>query len=81
MRRMSASRVFTSISRRRFDTDLLSTVRRIEEAIAAIAYVAEESEETAKLFLLLQDHSYSPLSQRQIEDLRQHFPPDPEFTQ
>jgi ribulose-5-phosphate 4-epimerase/fuculose-1-phosphate aldolase len=42
--------------------------------LEAALYAAEELEETAKLFLLLHGRRYSPLSQSQIEDLRQHFP-------
>jgi ribulose-5-phosphate 4-epimerase/fuculose-1-phosphate aldolase len=44
----------------------------------AALYAAEELEETAKLFLLLHGHPYSPLSQSHIDDLRLHFPTDPD---
>jgi ribulose-5-phosphate 4-epimerase/fuculose-1-phosphate aldolase len=37
-------------------------------------YATEELEETAKLFLLLQNHRTRPLTPEQIEDLRAHFP-------
>jgi 3-dehydro-4-phosphotetronate decarboxylase len=48
--------------------------------LEAALYAAEELEETAKLFLMLQERVYSPLTHSQIEDLRQHFPPDPELS-
>lgn len=37
-------------------------------------YATEELEETAKLFLLLQNHRTRPLTPEQIDDLRAHFP-------
>ena len=37
-------------------------------------YAAEELEETAKLFLLLQNHRTRPLTPEQIDDLHAHFP-------
>jgi 3-dehydro-4-phosphotetronate decarboxylase len=37
-------------------------------------YVTEELEETAKLFLLLQNHRTRPLTAEQIDELRAHFP-------
>lgn len=37
-------------------------------------YATEELEETAKLFLLLQNHRTRPLTPDQIDDLRAHFP-------
>ena len=37
-------------------------------------YATEELEETAKLFLLLQNHRTNPLTPAQIEDLHAHFP-------
>ncbi len=37
-------------------------------------YATEELEETAKLFLLLQNHRTRPLTPEQIDDLRTHFP-------
>ena len=37
-------------------------------------YATEELEETAKLFLLLQNHRTRPLTPEQIDDLRVHFP-------
>ena len=38
-------------------------------------YATEELEETAKLFLLLQNHRTRPLTLEQIDDLHAHFPP------
>ena len=38
-------------------------------------YATEELEETAKLFLLLQNHRTRPLTPEQIDDLHAHFPP------
>ena len=37
-------------------------------------YATEELEETAKLFLLLQNHRTRPLTPEQIDDLHAHFP-------
>jgi ribulose-5-phosphate 4-epimerase/fuculose-1-phosphate aldolase len=37
-------------------------------------YATEELEETAKLFLLLQNHRTRPLTPEQIDDLHTHFP-------
>ena len=37
-------------------------------------YATEELEETAKLFLLLQNHRTRPLTPAQIDDLHTHFP-------
>ena len=47
----------------------------VGRTLEAALYAAEELEETAKLFLLLRNHRYSPLSEPQIEDLRRHFSP------
>lgn len=42
-------------------------------SLANAQYAAEELEETAKLFLLLQGHAIRPLSAEQVDDLRARF--------
>ncbi len=42
-------------------------------SLEAAVYATEELEETAKLFLLLRNTPVSPLSQAQIEELKQVF--------
>jgi ribulose-5-phosphate 4-epimerase/fuculose-1-phosphate aldolase len=39
-------------------------------------YATEELEETAKLFLLLQGHRARPLTEAQVGELKQRFPPE-----
>lgn len=48
--------------------------------LEAALYAAEELEETAKLFLMVRGSAHSPLTDGQIEDIRQHFPPDSGLT-
>ena len=46
------------------------------KSLEAAVYATEELEETAKLYLLLQAHNPRVLTEEQIADLLQHFPPD-----
>lgn len=43
--------------------------------LATAGNIIEELEETARLYLLLHQHSIRPLTQEQIDDLQAHFPP------
>ncbi len=48
----------------------LVTAKSLDNAV----YATEELEETAKLFFILQGHKVRPLTQAQIQELREHFP-------
>ena len=45
------------------------------DAIDRAVYAIEELEETSKLYLLLKQAKSSPLTEEQIADLLEHFPP------
>jgi ribulose-5-phosphate 4-epimerase/fuculose-1-phosphate aldolase len=53
----------------------------VGRTLEAALFAAEELEETAKLFLLLRGSQTRPLSDAQIEDVKRHFPPDPDLVE
>ena len=67
-----------AVGRRAIDTHAMLLAHHgmivCERDLAAAVNVAEELEETARLFLMVQDRPYSQLTRSQVAELERHFP-------
>ena len=67
-----------AVGRRAIDTHAMLLAHHgmivCERDLAAAVNVAEELEETARLFLMVKDRPYSQLTRSQVAELERHFP-------
>jgi ribulose-5-phosphate 4-epimerase/fuculose-1-phosphate aldolase len=67
-----------AVGRRAIDTHAMLLAHHgmivCESDLATAVNVAEELEETARLFLMIKDRSYGQLTQSQVAELERHFP-------